>query len=186
VAPATLPSAPSHESLSMKNQDGDFLSAQDHFDVLLKTLPSEQQSLHKRMTNVRVETAYAGRTFILYKMYKREPEFIDRLVVRDFDCSDDEGASSLVQSTETGMEYTISYTPFKIPDQNVFLFLPLHAKLRWAKAASSKTGSLAFPLCIRTLSRVTLANGQVDLREKGVTYCETGVAYAREFEGSTV
>jgi hypothetical protein len=119
-------------------------------------------------------------------MYKREPEFLDRLVIRDFECNDEDGASTLIQSGETGEEYTVSYTPFKLPDHNVFLFLPTQAKLRWAKTAKATTGSLAFPICVRTLSRHTLANGNPDLREKGVTYCETGVMYAREFEGATV
>lgn len=171
----------------MKNQDADFLSPQDHFSLLLKELPKEQKSLFDRMTNTRVETGYTGRTFIMYKMYRHEPQFIDRLVVKDFECFDEGGATTLIQSSETGMEFEVGYTPIQVPNHNVFLFLPLHAKLRWSATPNNlKEGSLAFPICVRTQSRFTKPNGSPDLREKGITYCETGIEYAREFEGAAV
>ena len=170
----------------MTNHDGDFLSPQAHFDMLLKSLPKDQQGLFQRMTNTRVETAYTNRTFILYKMYRHEPQYIDRLVVKDFECNDEDGASTLIRSTETDIEFEVRYTPIQVPGQNVFLFLPLHTKLRWSTVGPNGKDSLAFPLCVRTQSRLTRASGKADLREKGITYCETGTEYAREFENATV
>lgn len=171
---------------TMTNPTGTFLSPSEHFQSLLKTLPDDLQSLYHRMTNTRVETAYSGRTFILYKMYRREPQYLDRLVVIDYECNDEEGASTLIRSTETDFEFAVSYTPVQVPGHHVFLFLPLHGKVRWSRTEDSEKCSLGFPICVRTQSRLTKANGTPDLREKGITYCETGVEYAREFEGATV
>lgn len=168
----------------MPNHEADFMSPQEHFDRLLNGLDSDQLSLFQRMKNTRVETAFRGRTFTVYNIMKREANVLDTLTVRDFECNDDDGASTLVQSANSGTEFEVGYTPVQVPGYHVFLYLPLHAKLRWSTHAGNVNGgSMAFPLLVRTMSRKLLSTGNYDLREKGVTYCETGVEYAREFEG---
>lgn len=158
----------------------DFLPATDHFARLVDTLPDETRLLYNSMRHVRVETAFKDRVFVLYRVGAGGAKVVDRLKVLDFDCTHEEGAStSLISTMHEGKGVLVlGYKPQRVFDYNLFMWLPLSAKIRWA-TSDMKRHSLAFPLVIRTQSRH-------HLRETGVLHCETRTAFAKEFKDSVV
>lgn len=156
------------------------MAVEEHFDRLLSTLPPQQLTLYRSMKNLRMEDAFRGRTFYLYEIVDREPNVLDVITVEDFLCNDSVGASTEVRNRD-GDVVEVSYTPVQLFNYPVFLFLPLHTKTRWSSTPRrfQSGGSLAFPIGIRVLSRL-------HPRERGVVHCETGVAFAKEFETSKI
>ena len=157
------------------NPEEDFLSVEEHYNRLVQGLSRDQQRQHWDCRNVRVETGFRGRTFYVYKIEGREPTVLDTLVMEDFIINDEDGASTELRSNVTGKSVVVGFTPVKLFDHPIYLCLPLHLRVRWdAKGNDPSKPSLGFPLVIRTQSRR-------HLRERGVTYFETGVVYANEF-----
>lgn len=153
----------------------EFMPVEEHFNELVNTLDEGDRNLYDACTHVRVETGYLGRHFVVYTIRGRDPVERDRLIVQDFSANETEGASSEVESVELGEKMVLTYTPQRVFDYPFFMFMPLHGKIRWGAApGQSAFGSLGFPIIIRTQSRR-------HLREAGVTYCETGVTYSKEF-----
>lgn len=155
----------------------DFMDVTEHFDRLVERLGKQERDLYGQMQHVRVETAFRDRHFIVYTINdKDEPQIIDKLTVTSFMCDDLDGASFEIHSRVRDQYQIIGYKPMQLFETYpVFMFLPLHSKLRWAAPASSiENASLAFPVVIRTQSRH-------NLWEKGVTFCETSVAFFSEF-----
>lgn len=148
----------------------------DHFAQLVTRLDPKVLALYNSTKHVRVETGFRGRQFVVYRMEGRDPKIVDRYTVNDFICNDEEGSTADITSAETGRTITIGYGPVQIPGYAIFLSLPLHAKIRWSAPASNlDAGSLGFPIVIRTMSRLTL-------RERGVTYMESGTEFGKEFD----
>jgi len=153
------------------SNETDFLTARDHFDALVARMQPEALALHTTLIHARIETAFQGRHFVVYQMVEREPEQIDRIIVNDFNCNERYGASSEIISVETNRVLTVGYAPVQLFHYPVFLSIPLHAKIRWSVPGNNlDAGSLAFPMLVRTRSRL-------HLRERGVVYCETGPAF---------
>lgn len=147
----------------------------EHLDRLVEGLPPAQQEAYRSLRHARVETAYRNRTFILYDMRERDAFVLEKLTVLDYECDDSSGASCEVRAERSGKVFTVGYTPCLIAPHNVFIFLPLQGKLRWSSRPSALfKGSLGFPLVVRTQSRL-------HMRERDVTYCETGVQFSQEF-----
>ena len=149
---------------------------EDHFARLVAGMDPEDFSLYNRAQHVRVETGFAGRQFIVYQMEGRQPKELDRIVVNDFTCTDTDGSTAELSSLKTSRTMVLGYTPAKLFDYPAFACLPLHGKIRWSAPESDiEGGSLGFPIVIRTMSRL-------HLRERGVTYVETGVSFGKEFD----
>ena len=154
----------------------DFAMVTDHFAQLVTTLEPKVLSRYNSTKHVRVETGFRGRQFVIYRMDGREPKVIDRISVNDFICNDDEGSTAEIASAATGQKLTLGYAPVQVFEHDIFLSLPLHAKIRWSAPASNLgAGSLGFPIVIRTMSRLSL-------RERGVTYMESGTEFGKEFD----
>lgn len=153
----------------------DFMHVEDHFNALVETLPQDVKNTYNKCRSLRIESAFRGRHFIVYKVRGKDPVELDRLTFLDFTCNDLLGARATLESAETGKHLTIGYTPCQVFDFPLFMFIPLHAKVRWATTPDSVgLGSLAFPLAVRTQSNR-------GMRELGVIHCETGVKYGQEF-----
>lgn len=152
----------------------EFLFVDEHFASLVAKLTPRDLAAYHRTFHVRVETAFAGRYFIVYEMQGDTPVELNRIIVKDFHCTDEEGASAQVELASTGQSMVVGYQPVKAWDYPFFLFLPLHSLLRWGKPPDSDKGSLGFPILIRTQMRKSL-------RSQGVIYCETGGRFGKEF-----
>lgn len=155
----------------------DFMSVTDHYDRLVNSLDPATRMVYDSTKHARVETGYRGRNFIIYSMIGRTPHVLDRIIVNDFNCDDEHGATAELLSVQTGKTLIVGYAPMQILRHPVFVCIPLHAKIRWSGDGKSdvNSGSLAFPLLVRTQSRL-------HLREKGVTYFETGPTFGQEFD----
>jgi hypothetical protein len=156
-----------------------FMRAEEHFDVLVNRMKPALRSQYDLTRHVRAVDCFRGRTFQIYEIEDREPVVLDHLSIQDFHCNERVGASTEIRGSN-GKTMTVGYEPVKLFGYPVFVFLPLHLKMRWSTTPSQpENGSLAFQMCIRTQSRL-------HLRERGVVYMETGVDYAREFDGIQV
>lgn len=154
----------------------DFMVVTDHFAQLVTRLEPKVLALYNSTKHVRVETAFRGRQFVIYRMEGRDPKVIDRVTVLDFICNDEQGSTAEIKSETTGQTLTLGYSPVQVPGHAIFLSLPLHGKIRWSASPSNiDSGSLGFPVVIRTMSRL-------HLRERGVTYMESGTEFGKEFD----
>lgn len=150
------------------------MGPEEHLDALVRTLPQASIDAYKKCQNTRLEVCYRGRVLVVYQSDGRKPHVLGRFTVSDFQADDVEGATCQMLSTEFG-DMVLGYAPQRIGELDLFLFLPLHAKVRWSAPASKVTrGSLGFPVVIRTLSRI-------GLRRPDVTYCETAYGFSAEF-----
>lgn len=157
-------------------QDNDFLAVEDHFDFLVDGLNDRDLKAYRQCKHTRPETAYKGRNFIVYKIIEGVMHEIDRIIVDDFTANGEHGASCFLISQNTKRSVSVGYAPTRLFDYPVFMWLPLHSKLRWgATETTLHQGSLAFPVVVRTRSRL-------GLREAGITYCETGLSFGMEFD----
>lgn len=155
----------------------EFLSPGEHFDALLAIQPAAVQAEYKSLNHIRQEVCYRGRTFIVYQIENRAPKILANISVMDFVANDMAGASCELRCAETGKIMIVGYEPVKLFDFPVYVHLPLHLKLRWSTTPDRlQYGSLAFDMAVRTKTRSSL-------RERGAVFCETGVSYAKEFQG---
>lgn len=155
--------------------DEDFMTPEDHYARLVTRLEPETLALYNQTQHGRVETAYRNRNFVVYRMDGRAPREIDRILINDFRCDDERGATTELMSLVTKKIITVGYAPVQVFDHPVFVSIPLSAKVRWSAMPSAPDkGSLAFPLYIRTMSRH-------HMRERGIVYFETGPVFGKEF-----
>lgn len=157
-----------------------FMMVDEHFKSLLSAMDQGTQDMFKSLKHARPETAFRGRHFVVYHMLGAQPTVIDRLVIDDFECDDEVGATADITSLKLQKTMTLDYHPRQILGHPVMAWLPLHSNVRWgAPASTPEKGSLGFPMVLRTRSRF-------NLRERGVVYCETGPAYGAEFDTVSV
>ncbi len=156
-----------------------FMTPGEHFDKLVLQLNDADRERYQAMTHSRAEVGYRNRNFVVYEVVRREPVVIDNIKVLDFMADDQIGATCELRSEELGKTITVGYLPERLFGYNVFIHLPLHSKIRWSTTPDDpRGGNLAFDLVIRTKSRY-------HLRERGITYFETGIGFAREFENKS-
>jgi hypothetical protein len=154
----------------------DFLTVEDHFNALLGCLNEDDRSTYDSFRNVRVETGFRDRDFVIYRVWPgNDVEVLDTLTVLSFQCEDEFGASAEIESDKHARAVRIDYTPVRPFDYPFFMWLPLHSRIRWAAQENNiEAGSLAFPIVIRTASRR-------HLREPSIVYCETYTSFVAEF-----
>ena len=143
-------------------QDTDFLTVEDHFELFIDGLNTHDLKGYRGCKHTRTETAYKGRNFLVYKMVDGKPVELDRIVVNDFSACDEYGASTSLVSLTTKQTLTVGYAPMRVFDYPLFVWIPLHSKLRWATTQQAMhKGSLGFPLNVRTRSRFGLRETHV-------------------------
>ncbi len=152
----------------------DFISPIEHFQRLVNSMPQAHVQVWNQCQHQRIEMGYRGRNLLLYQFKDRKPYVLEEITVQDFICNDEDGASAEIRVKSTGALFEIGYQPTLILGHPVFMCLPLHMQIKMDTTPSGNRRSLGFPILIRTLSRF-------HLRERGVTYLETGVSFSREF-----
>jgi len=153
----------------------EFISVGDHYERLAATLDGEQLRLYSSMKHKRPEVCFRGRTFVLYRVQNRQAVQVDHITVQDLVIADDTGASTELRRAN-GDTMIVGYTPAQVFEHPVFVHIPLQSKIRWATTPDNVNGgTMSFELCVRTASRLHLF-------ERGITYMETGVTFAREVQ----
>jgi len=158
----------------MYHQDDEFLSPEEHYQTLVTSLSEDQRRIYDRTRHGRIETGFAGRHFVLYRMQGDEVVELDTIQIEQFDMDDEMGGRFILYSRGTERELEVTHKPTQLWEHPVFMAVPLHPKLRMSLKRSGGKPSLAFPIFIRTLSRF-------HPRETGVVHCETGAVFSREF-----
>ena len=157
-----------------------FIHPVDHFERLVDALPDDERTLFRKLSAIRVETAYAGRTFIVYRIDRYgDVQVLDKLEVLDLEINEEVGGSTEVRSHMTGDTFVVGYTPERVPGQDVFMWMPLHQRVRFDAIPDRDDGdivshSVGFNLCVKVSSRI-------GPRERDTVHCETGAAFHREF-----
>lgn len=152
----------------------DFLPVEDHFNTLFSSLPDTLKQSYNSMRNTRAEVGFVGRELVVYRVGSDGPKVLDRARIVSFDADEEVGTWTVLQARDRNL--VVGYEPVQMFDYPIFIWLPLHNKLRWS--TNGTITSLAFQMVLRTQSRL-------HLHEKGVVYAETSVAFAKEF-GSSV
>lgn len=158
----------------MASRDEDFQAVEARFQTFVDGLPPELRTLYGSMLHVRTETAFTGRRFVVFRNGASGPKVLDVLTVTDFGADSRNGQWMVLARRGADETLRVGYAPENLFDFPLFMWLPLHGKLRWSGDSSGR-GSLAFPVVIRTQSRL-------HLRERGVVYCETSPVFCKEFD----
>jgi hypothetical protein len=162
----------------MNTINEDFMPLLEHFSALVDLMDPEDFAFYEKLKHVRVETCYRDRQMIVYEMEGSSPRQIDRLTFKDFQCDDQIGATSELYSELFDESLILGYEPQRIFGYEIYMFIPLDPKTRWAAGPSNpRAGSLSFPIVVRTRTRHSL-------RERGAQYCETGKSFGTEFNNS--
>lgn len=152
-----------------------FLSPEEFFEVLVKDMPKESVEAYDSIRHTRVEPAYKGKRFAVYKMQDDKPIILGHVKVKDFVCNDEDGGSTVLVWEKTGEEVEVGYVPTQLFGFNLFVHLPLDIKVRWTtRRGKALSPLLSFLMVVRSCSRRSL-------REPNVVYFESMKTFTREF-----
>lgn len=144
------------------------------FDQIVSGLEPENRKLYAKLGHVRAETASDNQHFVLYRYEDGRPLIRDVLKFGPIEVSHDDGAWVKLMSRNGG-GYIIDYTPTRLGDNEVFVWLPLTIRLKWFwPNAKHKVSRFGHTIAIRTRSRL-------HLREPGIDYFEAASHFMREF-----
>lgn len=143
---------------------------------LVEGIDDDSKAVLSTMKHTRIEAAYRNRKFIVYEMKERAASKLATVCVLDFLCDDDDGCSTQLEWMERpGEILTVGYAPVQLWDFPIFVYLPVHQKVRWsAREGDVNNRSLSFMMVVRTQSRY-------HLRERDVIYMEAHRTFHEEF-----
>ena len=120
-----------------------FITKEQHFQTILDRLEPMKRALWEGMRHIRPEVMFRGRRLRVYRMEGDEPLILDDLVIEDFHCDDEDGASTTILRPSTGERLIVGYEPQLLWDYPIFVFLPLAVRARWVP----RDGNLSEPIC---------------------------------------
>lgn len=147
----------------------------DNLADLTGQMPSEERSIFDKFGHLRVESAFIGRLFIIYRptglnpdKTHADPEILTTVRLQDFRCNSKDGSVAHVIDVMTGQSQEITHVPARLFHYPVYVSLPPFSKLRWdARMSGGKVKrSLSYALLVKTRNRS-------DFYSLGNTYCET-------------
>jgi hypothetical protein len=154
---------------------GNFLRDPDSDADLVSRMPETERAQYLRFGHLRIESAFAGRVFILYRPTglnalnrHREPHVLSTLLLTDFMCDARTGSSAKLVDQSNGSTMMIGHQPRRIFEYDLFMAMPSRMLLRWdARAVEGKVlRSLSFAVLIKTKNKS-------DFYSAGNLYSET-------------
>lgn len=154
---------------------GNFLRDPDSDADLVSRMPESERLQHLRFGHLRIESAFAGRVFILYRptglnalKQHREPHVVGSLLLTDFMCDAIAGSSAKLVDQTNGATMALGHVPRRIFDYELFMAMPSRMMLRWdGRAVDNKIlRSLSFAVLIKTKNKS-------DFYSQGNLYCES-------------
>jgi hypothetical protein len=142
---------------------------------LISRMPESERVQHIKFGHLRIESAFAGRIFILYKptglnalRQHREPDVVTSLLITDYLCDALVGSTARVVDQSNGSMMSIGHVPKRIFEYDIFMAMPSRMQLRWdARAVDGRVlRSLSFAVLIKTKNKS-------DFYSQGNLYCET-------------
>lgn len=125
--------------------------------------------------NLRVEAAFIGRLFIIYRPQgltsdnrHKAPEILTQVKVRGFSADDKRGCEIELEDMCTGQVMTVGHIPKRLFSYSVFVASPPYQRIRWDGRPHQGTvkRSLAFGILIKQRTRS-------DFFSMGATMMET-------------
>jgi hypothetical protein len=117
---------------------GNFLRDPDSDADLVSRMPETERAQYLRFGHLRIESAFAGRIFILYKptglnalRQHREPHVISSLLITDFLSDAKAGSSAKLVDQTNGATMMVGHVPRRIFDYELFMAMPSRMLLRW-------------------------------------------------------
>lgn len=152
-----------------------YLSETESLEILTSRLPKVQQDEIQSLKHRRIEQGFKDRKFIVYNYDKRKVNILANLHVLDFQADEEEGCSFDLSWGDKGDNLIIGHTPVKLWDFPIYMSVPCHPRLMFSLAVEGNkvSQSLAFPVMIKTQSRMSLKEGGVTYIESLKTFNET-------------
>lgn len=152
-----------------------FLGDTESLKDLESRMMSPDREIYQSFRHMRVESAFLGRIYIIYKPtglgednLHRDPDVLGQVKVTSFRCEGKYGCEIEFEDTATGEVMRVGHVPKRLFDYDVFIAVPPLARLRWDGRyyEGSVRRSLAFGILIKTRTRS-------DYYSAGATMAET-------------
>ena len=142
---------------------------------LVSRMPDDERLLYQKYGHLRIESAFGGRFFVIYKptglnafKQHRDPHVLTTVQVTDFVTNSQSGSSAKVIDQGNGAMRVIDHVPRKLFDYDIYMSIPSRMLIRWdARLVNGEVHrSLSFAVLIKTKNRS-------DFYSAGNTYAET-------------
>lgn len=123
---------------------------------------SPDREIYETFRHLRVESAFLGRIYIIYKPTgltqhntHRSPEVLAQIKVVDFTCTARDGGTIKLENLSTGETMSVSHIPKRLFGYDAFVASPPFQRLRWdgRLAEGAVKRSLAFGILFKTRTR---------------------------------
>ena len=105
---------------------------------LVSRMPEGERAQYNRFGHLWIQSAFAGRIFIVYQptgltptKQHREPNVLTTLEVLDFVADSKNGCSVRIEDAANGAVMAFSHTPRRVFDYDFFMSVPSRMNLRW-------------------------------------------------------
>lgn len=139
-----------------------YLGDAESLKDLESRMTSPDRETYEGFKHLRVESAFLGRIYIVYKPTgltaentHREPEVLAQIKVVDFHSSAREGSSIKLENLDTGETMTVSHIPKRLFGYDAYVASPPFQRLRWDGRLVQGTvkRTLAFGILFKTRTR---------------------------------
>lgn len=145
-----------------------YLEQRDNLDDLVERMPNHAKSRYKMMRNLRVDSAFLDRIYIIYKHpeldvtgIQKKPQILGAIKVTGFRLDAGHGASLTFMDVATGDEQTVGYVPQQIFDWDCFLSVAPESMIKWdawdswddTEEATVRRRSMSFGVLIKSACR---------------------------------
>lgn len=139
-----------------------YLGDQESLKDLESHMTSPDREVYESYKHLRVDAAFLGRIFIIYKPtgltkegQHKSPEVVGQVRVIGFSADPKNGASLSLENMETGEVLTVGHIPTRLFNFDAFVASPPFQRLRWDGRVEAGTvrRSLAFGILLKTRTR---------------------------------
>lgn len=139
-----------------------YLGDTESLKDLESRMSSPDREVYESFRHLRVESAFLGRIYIIYKPTgltekneHREPEVLGQIKVIEFEASARDGSTIRLENLQTGEVMSVSHIPKKLFGFDAYVASPPFQRLRWDGRLVQGTvrRSLAFGILIKTRTR---------------------------------
>jgi hypothetical protein len=139
-----------------------YLGDAESLKDLESRMVSPDREIYADFKHLRVESAFLGRIYVVYKPtgltssnIHRDPEILGQLKVIGFVSDGQRGSTIELENLSTGEVLSVSHIPRRIFDFDAYVASPPFQRLRWDGRVMSGTvkRSLAFGILLKTRTR---------------------------------
>lgn len=139
-----------------------YLGDKESLEDLESRMMSPDREIYKGYRHLRVESAFIGRIYVIYKptglnaeKTHKAPEVVGQIKVTGFTCEARRGCEMVIEDLGTGATCNVGFIPQRLFNYDVFVAVPPFQRLRW-DGRPSEGGirrSMAFGILLKTRTR---------------------------------